>query len=264
MSRKQSFPWAKFLGHPVWGVMDERLQIHGFYRVSHWDEEGRTAHWVKGAFTNASFFISLGWSRPLEKNELNFVCRLGLESSHIQKVWNTIRIWECGHGMMPPDAFPFREPQCVVHLPLSWLMLNADPPVKNFTWRIGEKTMEDDVDLFMAYLTQHGFPFLAQIDTLEKTVRLLQNIDNYPRKTEKGGPGSAAPYLFAALLLHQNRQYEEAMKELEIHYKTGLARCERLWAARPDIKQEEIDAVVCGFNRHKRYIGGFTFQVHHV
>ena len=168
-------------------------------------------------------------------------------------VENAVRPWECGSGLISPEAFPLQTPSWILQISLHWLLLNAEPAIERLSWYAETDGVESCADQAITDFVRFGLPFLEKIDTAEKLIHLLQKIDDYPKRTPAHGPRSADPNCYAALLLHRLGRNNEAVEELDTAMRIETARIQRLFPESPR-RDEAMKIRSCVIARYRRYI----------
>lgn len=247
-------PWAGFRNHPVFATIKERLQSYGFLLDPQRTDEGRDVVFTRLAFDDLYYFLRPTWG-DTSGDDVEFTCAVGLESVYVMEVENALRVWECGTGMLSPTLFPYREPMEVIRVGLTWLLLNADPPVKGrVMWQGRAETIDRDADVFVNDVANYALPFLQHIDSFDKTIHLLRNIDDFPRKIPTKGPNATEPAIFAALLLARKGLVQDALEELDVGMRVEVATIERQLADHPQWRSESIAARACNYKLVREYI----------
>ncbi len=249
--------WDGFDPHPVVIAIERRLTQMGFVKIyggaDHDGSYHRNHHWAKPAFAEIDHFIDItpGLS---DRGSVEFSVRIGGTSRQYQDAENTVKAWECDpeHNALFPGK-PYLYPERMVQVSLHWLMLNAEPPVRQLRWSATAENAEASADMWLNDFCQYGIPFLKKIDTREKLIHLLQNIDAYPHKTPARGPGSPEPSLCAALLLYLAGDVDAAIQELEVGYRVDVARAGRTWAGNEKAIQDAIRVRKCKIDRYRHF-----------
>lgn len=248
--------WDGFELHPVMAEFERLLAEIGFARVYGGPEDQGYFEWSRPAFAEIDHFVSVSPGTS-PRGSVNFSIQVGGISSQYRDVENMLRCWECNPER---DAlFPTKlhvEPQRMIQVSLHWLLLNADPPVRRLSWEATAKTAIADAELAFNDLRQYGLRFLKEIDTRDKLIHLLQNIDSYPKRTPAPGPMSPEPSVCAALLLYFAGNVDAALEELEIGYQTDAARYHRTWAGNENALREAIDFSKCKTDRYRSFFLG--------
>jgi hypothetical protein len=244
--------WAKLANHAFVLAIDAQVTGLGFEFDR--DDPGFLA-WTRPMYSKARFFVRLLEQKCSRKGGLQFGVQLGVASSYLMEVENEVKSWECGAGHFSPDAFPYREPIAAVMISLHWLLLNANPPVKTrLSWDATPETAEAGARQLRDDVEHYGLPFLRQVDTPDKLIDLLKNIENYPRKLREPGPRSSDSGAYAALLLHQLGRSDEAIEELEISRRQRIADYTRSLELPPKLREANIIMYSCKIDRFRQYI----------
>jgi hypothetical protein len=132
VTKIQHARWGGLNPHPVIASIDKRLQEQSFsFAYGDTDETGY--HWTKLRSDGDGIFFHItppGFGRL---NQEGFGILIGIESLWLTEVQNKVCPWECGLGLIAPDAFPLRTPSWILLISLHWLLLNAEPAIERLS-----------------------------------------------------------------------------------------------------------------------------------
>lgn len=252
------FPWDGYNPHPVVTAISQWLEGKGFEMAFGGPDHSWFYRWRKKAFEDLDLFIQLNPNRCFS-GITDFSVIVGGMSNQYTEVENKLKAWECDpHGMTPEEDVPYRYPLNMVHVSLHWLMLNAEPPVRQLTWQATAQDAETSAAKLGDDLERYGFAFFHQIDTRKKLLALLQNIEFYPRITPARGPISPEPSVCAALLLYLDGNCDAALLELETGFRQDVARYARTWANNQSAHDEAVRIRRCKIERYKAFFANST------
>ena len=246
--------WGSNL-HPVINEISIRLDKLGFDMEPEVDKESGIYSWYSSI--SSLFELSLSvWPDSYSRNDVTFDVDIGIDSQYFAAIENSLAIWECDpYYNQSGKNKPVLQRLRFLSISLHWLLLNANPPVKRLSWSTAGSSAALCADQLIADFTKYGIPFVEQVDTEEKLLKLLKNINNYPKKTPARGPISADAFCYTALILNECGRKNEALEELSIGLKTELAGIERDWPAGTDIYNESVEMAKCRYSKYSSYIG---------
>lgn len=249
-------PWDGCDPHPVVTAISQWLESKGFETAFGGLDYSWFYRWRKKAFEELELFVEVRPNRSFN-GIVDFSVSVGGMSQQYTDAENKLRTWECDpNGMIPTEDVPFQYPLDMVRVGLHWLMLNAEPPMHQLTWQATAQDAGSSAAKLGDDLERYGFIFLDQIDSREKLITLLQNIEYYPRKTPAPGPTSPEPSLCAALLLYLGGNLNAALRELESGFRQDTARCARTWANNQSAYDEAIHIRRCKIERYRALFEG--------
>lgn len=241
--------------HPVIDEISMRLNNLGFDVGPEVDNESGIYSWYSSISTLFEISLSV-WPDSYSGNDVTFDVDIGVDSQYFAAIENSLAIWECDpYYNQPSKKKPVLERLRFLSVSLHWLLLNANPPVKRLSWSTVDSSPALCADQLIADFLEYGIPFVEQVDTEEKLLKFLQNINNYPKKTSTHGAISADPFCYAALILNELGRKNEALEELSIGLKTELAGIESDWPAGTDIYNEAVEMAKCRYGKYNSFIG---------
>ena len=107
---------------------------------------------------------------------------------------------------------------------LHWLCLNASQPLKQLDWPMSKDNAVQDVQLLLKHVDTYWPRILNAVNTEEKLITFLNDIDNYPKKTPAKGPISGDPNVYSAFYSLKIGNIKEAQKRIEIAYEQQIKR----------------------------------------
>ena len=151
----------------------------------------------------------------------------------------------------PNDDFTYVDPFGVA---LHWLCLNADEPLKQLQWPAMTTNAEENAQLLMEHIDIYWSPMLQMVNTEEKLITFLNDIDNYPKKTYAKVPQSAAADVYSAFYSLKLGKVEEAKARIEIAYERMVARDKRLFGNEPETLAACRKMCDCIYDKYRQEI----------
>ncbi len=233
-SKRMKKYWDGHLLHPFVEAFHAALLARG-YRFSEQSEDESCYTWSKPLFAGYTREITVmpTKAKGLPRSYFGFNIHLFIGSDRQTEVENAIGTWEC-YRLDPLERVS--APQgatAVLHESLQWLMARWEPRLTSFSdafarWEAVPSTQaEVCVDDVMHFFDRQGNDFFEYVGTPIKLANTLCDLDNFPGRTAKSGPGSVAAGEYAAVLLHDMGMTEEARKELDLSLRILQARVNR-------------------------------------
>ena len=237
--------------HPVVDELGLRLGDLGYTKGR---SEGGYTLWTRRCLDVADCFVDLVPS-PLPGSEVAFDVLLGFQSHYIRDVMNDLRLWECSEkGALIPPSGPSPDAMRIIQVWLGWLMANAaEPKPRPIAWPATSATSVTSAESLFADFMAYGEPFLASLKSTAQLAALLSNLKAYPRRQPSGGPESAQPDFFAAILLCSLNDREGALRQLNVGYAVEKARISRVWESDQERLSEALRALDCRVERYRSF-----------